>query len=292
MRRCAFLTMADRSGYVIDDELAVAPLAALGWRVETVPWDRPGVEWNRYEVVVVRSCWDYHRRPQDFLAVLEAIVAAGARLENDLELMRWNLSKTYLRDLEKRGVSTVPTRWLSRLRVGDLDALLVDPAGEEIVVKPVVGASAEGAFRLDEGSLRERRREVESYFADRPLMAQPLARFVLDEGEYSLFYFDGAPSHAVLKTPRPADFRSQEEHGAAVRVVEPTRELLAVGAATLEALGAAPLYARVDLVRANGGDGLRLIELEVIEPALYLRMDAAAPARFARALDTRAGRGR
>ncbi len=291
MRRCAFLTMADRSGYVIDDELAVAPLAALGWRVETVPWDRPGVEWHRYEVVVVRSCWDYHRRPQDFLAVLEAIVAAGARLENDLELMRWNLSKTYLRDLEKRGVPTVPTRWLSRLRVGDLDALLVDPAGEEIVVKPVVGASAEGAFRLDEGSLRERRREVESYFADRPLMAQPLARFVLDEGEYSLFYFDGAPSHAVLKTPRPADFRSQEEHGAAVRVIQPTRELLVVGAATLEALGAAPLYARVDLVRANAGDGFWLMELEVIEPALYLRMDAAAPERFARALDARAGRG-
>ncbi len=140
----------------------------------------PGGGRGAGEVVVVRSCWDYHRRPREFLAVLEGIVAA-VWLENELELVRWNLSKTYLRDLEMRGVPTVPTRWLARLRAGELEALFVDLAVDEIVVKPVVGASAEGAFRLDRGSLPERRLEVESYFADRPLVAQPLAQFVLDE---------------------------------------------------------------------------------------------------------------
>jgi len=287
MRRCAFLTMADRAGYVIDDDLAEAPLAALGWRVDTVPWDRPGVAWERYEAVVVRSCWDYHRRPEEFLAVLERIVASGARLENDLALIRWNLAKSYLADLAARGVAIVPTLWRPRLAAGELDGLFAALASEEIVVKPVVAASAEGAFRLDRRSLRRRRGEVEEYFAQRALMAQPLARAVLDEGEHSLFYFAGELSHAVVKTPRPADFRSQEEHGGAVRLAHPDGHLRAAGAAAIAALPRPPLYARVDLVRANAGGGLWLMELEAIEPSLYLRMDPAAPGRFARALVSR-----
>lgn len=286
-RRCAFLTMADTAGYVIDDELAEGPLEKLGWCVDTVPWDRPGVTWDRYEVVVVRSCWDYHRRPDEFLTVLEGIVATGVRLENELELVRWNLAKTYLRDLETRGVATTPTLWRPRLSSGELEELFATLASEEIIVKPVVGASAEGAFRLDRSSLRERLGEVEKHFADRALMVQPLARAVLDEGEHSLVYFDGKLSHAVVKTPRRADFRSQEEHGGTVRSAPPGEALRAAGAAAVAALGKAPLYVRVDLVRANDGDGFWLMELEVIEPALYLRMDSAAPQRFARALDVR-----
>jgi glutathione synthase/RimK-type ligase-like ATP-grasp enzyme len=279
--------MAHRDGYVIDDELAEAPLAKLGWHVETVPWDRADVAWKRFEVVVVRSCWDYHRRPEEFLRVLEGIVGAGARLENALELIRWNSAKTYLRDLEALGLAVTPTLWRPRLVTGELAELFAALASPEIVVKPVVGASAEGAFRLDRGSLRARQGEVEEYFGDRAVMVQPLARAVLEEGEHSLFYFDGELSHAVVKTPRPADFRSQEEHGGTVRSSQPDEKLRAAGAATLAALRTVPLYARVDMVRANDGAGFWLMELEVIEPSLYLRMDPAAPGRFAEALDSR-----
>ena len=125
------------------------------------------------------------------------------------------------------------------------------------------------------------------YYADREFMAQPFLTHVESEGEYSLCYFNGELSHTILKTPKPLDFRVQEEHGGAIRAVEAGPELRAAGATVLRALGSTPLYARADFVRANDEAGFWLIELELIEPSLYLRMDAGAPERFARALHTR-----
>lgn len=290
MRRCAFLTLSDPKGYVIDDALAHAPLAALGWRVDDVPWDRPGVDWDAYELVVIRSAWDYHKRPSAFLEVLEEIDRSQARLENGLATVIWNLSKRYLVDLARRGVPTVPTVWRQRLGPGKLLPLLDEIDADEVVLKPQIGASAVGTFRLDRDSARERAHEVETYFADRALLAQPFLSAVLDEGEYSLFRFDGEHSHCVRKTPKVADFRVQEEHGGDIRAVEPEPALLAAGAAALAALGEAPLYARVDLVRANDGATFQLMELELVEPSLYLRTAPGAPERFARAIATRMDR--
>ncbi len=286
MRRCAFLTMADPGEYVIDDELAYGPLRALGWQVEAVPWSRPGVAWQDYDLVVIRSAWDYTKDVDAFLAVLAEIEHRGARLENGLALVRWNLHKTYLRDLAGRGVPTVPTVWRDRLATGELEGLFDQVASPEAVVKPVVGANAEGAFRLDHRTVFEKAGEVEAYYANRGLMAQPFARAVLDEGEYSLFYFNGEHSHTILKTPKSDDFRVQEEHGGTIRAVVAGDTLRAAGLAALEALGESPLYMRADFVRANDDNGaFWLIELELIEPSLYLRMEPEAPARFARALD-------
>jgi hypothetical protein len=266
-----------------DDALASEPLRALGWDVDAVPWRSRGVDWGAYEVVVIRSPWDYTRAPAAFLDTLAGIVRAGARLEKPLPLVRWNLEKTYLRDLAGRGVPVVPTVWRDGLRPGELPALLDEVGTEEAVVKPVVGASAGGAYRLGRRPAAALAAEVEAYYAGRPLMAQPFVRSVLDEGELSLVYLGGALSHVIRKTPRPADFRVQEEHGGTIRRVEPGDALLAAGAAVLGALGAPPLYARADLVRADDG-AFWLMELELVEPSLYLRMDPAAPGRFAEAL--------
>ena len=287
MRRCAFLTLDDPSAYVIDDELAYDPLRALGWEVEPVPWRRPGVAWTDYDAVVIRSTYDYMTAPEAFLAALGEIERSGTPLLNDLATVRWNVRKTYLRDLAARGVPVVPTVWRDRLRPGELGELLAAAGAAEVVVKPVVGANAEGAFRLDARAAAERAGEIEAWYADRALMAQPFVPAVVDEGEFSLFYFNGEHSHTILKTPRPADFRVQEEHGGRIRPVRADAPLLAAGAAALRAIGGAPLYARADFVRANGGDGFWLMELELIEPSLYLRMDEGAPQRFARAIHAR-----
>lgn len=286
-KRCAFLTLDCADGYVIDDELAYAPLAALGWRVEAVPWRRPGIARDGFDAVVIRSTWDYHEDPEAFLAVLADIARAGVPLFNDPDLVAWNVRKTYLGDLAARGVPIVPTVFRDRLGAGDLATVFDEIGGDEIVVKPVVGANAHGAFRLGRSTLRDRAREVEAFYAHRALMAQPLARAILSQGEYSLFYFDGELSHGILKTPREADFRVQEEHGGRIRAIEASGALLAAGNAVVATLGVPPLYARVDLVRANAGDGFWLMELELIEPSLYLRMDPGAPGRLARSLDRR-----
>jgi glutathione synthase/RimK-type ligase-like ATP-grasp enzyme len=286
MRRCAFLTLADPTGYVIDDELASEPLRDLGWAVEMMPWDRGDVEWERYEIVVIRSAWDWYRKPEAFLCVLEEIDRRGVRLENALSIVRWNISKSYLRELGERGIPIVPTLFRDRLEAGGLAELLGELGTGRAVIKPVIGANAEGAHRIPPRSAND----VEEYFADRALMAQPFVRAVVEEGEYSLFFFDGAYSHAVLKTPKAGDFRVQEEHGGHIQAVVASAELRAAAEATLAALIVTPLYARVDLVRANSG-GFWLMELELVEPSLYLRMDPGAPERFARALVRRVDGG-
>lgn len=289
MKRCAFLTIGDPTGFVIDDDLAREPLRELGWTVEAVPW-RSSTTWDEFEAVVIRSPWDYQDDPAGFLAILGRIEGSGALLFNRLDLVRWNLEKTYLRDLAAGGVPIVPTIWRDRLDPGSLAALFDEVGTREIVLKPVIGANADGAYRLDRDSITTRSGEVESYYARRALMAQPMIGTILTEGEYSLFYFDGSYSHAIVKTPKAADFRVQEEHGGVIRPIRPDGDLLAAGAKVLETLSdhaEPPLYARVDLVRAAEAGPYLLMELELIEPALYFRMDAEAPGRFAKALDDR-----
>ena len=288
--RCAFLTLDDPAGYTIDDHLSVAPLAALGWTVDDVPWRHAGVDWAAYDAVVIRSTWDYAKDPDAFLDLLTRITRAGVPLFNSLDLVRWNIRKTYLRDLASRGVSIVPTVWRERLGHGGLRALLDEAGLREMVVKPVIGASARGAFRVSASTSDEAVAEIESYYADRALLAQPFVRVIMEEGEFSLFYFNGEYSHAIRKRPRANDFRVQEEHGGSNTPEAATAELRALGAGVLAQLGEAPLYARVDFVRANDAQGYWLMELELIEPSLYFRMDDDAPERFAAALHERAGR--
>ena len=285
MPACAFLTMDDPSAFVTYDRDAVAPLAALGWTVDEVPW-RSDADWDAFDVVVVRSPWDYQDAPAEFFDVLDRIDRSSARLENPLTVMRWNLRKTYLRDLDAAGVPIVPTRWADGLTVAAL-AEAVRQWGE-VVAKPQVSANADGTFRLAEES--DMWEEAVSTLADRPVMIQPFLASVVQEGEWSVFAFGGELSHAILKTPGAGDFRVQEEHGGAIQTVEPSAELLALTGA---ALAAVPwpdplLYARVDAVRLADGS-LAIIELELIEPSLYFPYGPGSAERFARALAATAG---
>ncbi len=288
MRQVAFLTLSDPTGFVIDDDLAILPLARRGWKVETLPWNRPGVDWRRYDLVVIRSTWDYQHHADRFLDVLGKIENCGVRLENGSDIVRWNMHKTYLRDLAARGVEIVPTFWRDGLRAGELLPLFDELRGEEAVIKPVTSGNAEGAWRLDRRSAEAQAAQIEAYFADRPLMLQPFERGIVDEGEFSLIYLNGAHSHSVLKVPKSGDFRVQEEYGSEIVPVTPEPALLAAGNAAIAAVGQKLLYARADLVRS--GDAFRVMEMELVEPAIYLRTEPGAPERFAEAIASLAPR--
>jgi len=289
-RRCAFLTLQDPTGFVIDDQLAYAPLQELGWQVEAVPWNQTNVDWQVFDAVVVRSTWDYTAEPAKFLEALAAIERTGVPFFNSVDIVRWNLDKRYLRELEERGVPTVPTVWRDRLRPGELKELCEELATSEVVVKPVIGAGARGAFRVARRQLKSHAGEIEAHYRDQPLMVQPFVPSVASEGEYSLFYFNGELSHAIVKTPKANDFRVQEEHGGRIVAVAASSELRDAAERVLDTLADPLLYARVDLVRNPSGDGFWLMELELIEPSLYLRMDPEAAGRFAAALDRRIAR--
>ena len=281
--RLCFLSFDNPGEYVIDDDLAIPLLNSRGFSVESAAWQRTDVDWRAFDAVIIRSTWDYHHDPDRFLAVLAEIEACGTPLLNPRRIVEWNSRKTYLRDLFDRGVPIVPTIWRDALASGELASLYAQVGAPEIVVKPVVGANANGAFRLDARGVVDRAADVEAFYANRALMAQPFVSSVATEGEFSLFYFNGTFSHAIVKRPASGDFRVQEEHGGAIDTLTPDVRLRASGDKAIRAIGETLLYARADFVRGNGGEHL-LMELELIEPSLYLRMDADAPERFARAI--------
>jgi glutathione synthase/RimK-type ligase-like ATP-grasp enzyme len=275
--------MESLDGYISEgDEVAYEPLRDLGWHVEAVPWRRPDVDWGGFDAVVIRTTWDYHQEPKAFISMLDQVKRSGTPLENAFDLVLWNMNKTYLRDLERKGVPIVPTSWSSDLGPVNEETILQRLGTDDVVLKPVIGASAYLTFRLYPGSAAWR--EAAEAFHHREYLAQPFIPSIVENGEYSLFFFGGLYSHTVLKTPQSHDFRVQEEHGGIIRAAIATHELIKAGERVMAAIGQVPLYARVDLVQMPDG-GYALMELELVEPALYLRTDKGAANRFAHAID-------
>jgi len=282
MNKCAFLTMDDEAGFVIDDVHAHEPLRQLGWQVSPLSWKQDQIPWSEFDAVFIRSTWDYPSQIETFLKVLEQIDQA-ARMANPLELVHWNLSKTYLRDLENRGIGIVPTLWGENLDEASLRASMEQLGAGGIVIKPVVGANGVDTFHISRSESSANLEKLIPLFQNRPHMMQPFMTNVVLEGEFSLFYFNGNYSHAILKTPTGSEFRSQEEHGATIKAVRPESRLLLRGRQALESILPAPLYARIDFVR--DGAEFRVMEMELIEPSMYLRMHPEAPMRFAQAIN-------
>lgn len=280
--KIALLSIKDLSGFVADDELLVEPLRNLGHVAEFVPW-QDEVPWREYGCVIIRTTWDYQNNLAVFLRVLQQI-ESQTRLANPLEIVKWNADKgIYLRDLEERGAKTVPSIWdNNNIERHHIQQWFDQFQTDEIVIKPTVGANAQDALRLkrntaDPDALRKT-------FAGRSYMVQPFMRGIIEEGEFSLFYFNGAYSHAILKTPKPGDFRVQEEHGGIIQTVAPPAGLSATGEKILQHLVPTPLYARADFVRTEDGE-FAVVELELIEPSMYLRQAAHAPHLFAEAIN-------
>lgn len=279
--RIAFLSIDDLSGYVADDELAIEPLQALGHVVEFVPWQQTALGWKEFAAVIIRTTWDYQHNLREFLHALQQI-ESQTLLANPLEIVRWNADKTYLSDLEQKGARIVPTIWINN----EISSRLVEQwferlQSDEIIIKPTVSANAQDTFRLKHGAVDTN--ILSELFHNRTCMVQPFMQRIVTEGEYSLFYFNGEYSHAILKTPKTDDFRVQEEHGGIIQAITPTDDILAAGKKVMNCISLPLLYARADFVRTESDD-FALMELELIEPSMYLRTAEDAPRRFAGAI--------
>ncbi|MDH3905138.1 MAG: hypothetical protein OEV03_04405 [Gammaproteobacteria bacterium] len=281
-KRCAYLTMDDISDFVSDADLSIAPMAELGWEVEMVPWRRD-VDWSDYDLVYICTPWDYQEDVAAFLDVLEAVEHSSAQLVNSVELVRWNLEKTYLSELEMRGADIVPSLFFDRFDADRVAACFDAHNTGKVVLKPVVGANSDHIFVVTDPLTDEVVDELRQTYERRPFFVQPFIDSVQSEGEYSLFFFSGGYSHAILKKPRAGDFRSQEEHGADILSIEAPEALVETARHVLGVVNPRPVYVRADFVRGRG-ERFLLMELELIEPALYFRTDPGSASRFARAL--------
>lgn len=284
MKNCAFLSMENLDDFEVYDHLLFEPLKELGWQAEEVSWRSNEVDWNYYDAVIIRSPWDYQKDPKAFLEVLTDIEQSEALLENSLEIVKWNIDKTYLRDLESRGVEVVPSHWYQTFNADLFPSVFSELKSEEIVVKPTISAGADDTFRIHQSNYGIFIDDLESVFNDRPFLVQPFMDYITQEGEFSVFFFGDTYSHTILKTPETNDFRVQEEHGGRLTLVEPEENLLDVARTMRNMIQPEPLYTRADYVRTNNNT-FALMELELIEPSLYFNMDPESPRRFAKVFD-------
>lgn len=263
-----------------DDHDFLAPaLIRQGVEVEAPGWSDPRIDWRSFDLAMISSTWDYHERVGEFRDWLRA-TARATRLCNPRQLVEWNLDKGYLRELEAAGVPTIPTIWIE---VGadapGIAASEITTAGwEDVVIKPVVDLGARNLVRVGAG-LAEAMLERYSVAT----MAQPYLQSVAAEGELSLVYIAGELSHSLCKRPARGDFRVQPQYGGTHEAAEVSAQALEIGSRALAACPGDPLYARVDLVETDDGQ-LALIELELVEPALYLDVNPESASTLARAL--------
>jgi len=284
-KKVALLSTDNLEKFFTYDKLLIEPMRKIGWKAEEISWRNENVNWNDYDSVIVRSTWDYQNDSEKFISVLEKIYGVS-HLENDLDLMKWNMNKNYLFDLEQKGIKIVDTIWEKNFNTKLAHEYFEKLDTDEIIIKPNISANADNTFRLTIEKLNQNLKLLEKIFAVREFMVQPFLKSIIDEGEYSLFFFNGMFSHSVLKKPKENDFRVQEEHGGNIQPFKVSSELILIAENIIKKLSTIPLYGRVDLVRTKENK-FALIELELIEPSLYLNKDTQAPVKFVKAFEER-----
>ena len=280
---CVFVGLEDSTGHVIDDHLCEPHFTQHGWRLETRPWSIPW-NWSQADLIVLRSCYDYWLRPEEFADFLSAREQEGSRLVNPTPIVRWNQNKRYLLELAELGIAIPPSYVLDQNATpGELQNFLEScPEAQEFVAKPLVGSGGFDMRRLP-------RQQLQTAQFPRDVMIQPFLPEIT-RGEWSAIYFNGVPSHAVVKTAKPGEYRVQDSHGGSTQSFrwedKPTlREHADRVAAALVARGLPqPCYARYDFMDGETEGALLLMEVELIEPTLFLTHDTSAAERFVDAL--------
>jgi glutathione synthase/RimK-type ligase-like ATP-grasp enzyme len=268
---------AEAWDWAYDVETAV--LDKGGIDVEARPWTEAG-DIGKGDLLLPLVAWGYHDDPAQWHALLDRLESSGANVINPVPVLRWNSDKIYLEELGASGVPTIPSHLVE---IMDETALAEARAkwGSDIVIKPPVSASATGTHRL---------RANDALPADavgKPIIVQPFLRSITGEGEYSLMLFDGVYSHAVIKRPKAGDYRVQPHLGGREEPCVAPDGAIEIARAALEAAPGDPAYARVDLIRGDNGE-LKIMELELIEPSLWLQHAPDQGASFAAAIRRRA----
>jgi glutathione synthase/RimK-type ligase-like ATP-grasp enzyme len=263
-----------------DDQSLIAPLAKRGINARAAVWSDPRVNWSEADAVVIRSCWDYHLRLKQFVDWITLLERAGVRVWNLPAMLRGNADKIYLRELERKGVPIVPTLWPE---AGfQLARELRGRGWEKAVVKPRVSATAYRTVLTTADDPHEAQVLVDNLLHAPRAMVQEFLNEVSTGGEWSLIFFSGRFSHAVIKMPKAGDFRVQHDFGGSEHVADAPQSVIQAAARVIAAVESIPLYARVDGVER--GSQFLLMELELIEPALFLKLSEGAAEKFADAI--------
>jgi glutathione synthase/RimK-type ligase-like ATP-grasp enzyme len=249
-----------------------AALAGAGLAVEQRVWGDPG-DLSGFDLILPLFAWGYQRDVARWYALLDRLEAEALPVVNPVPVLRWNSDKAYLGELAAKGVAVVPTVEVAALDAAALAGARMTLGADELVVKPAISGGADGTHRIAAGA------DIPADALGERRLVQPLMPGILADGEFSLFFFAGRFSHAIVKRPAAGDFRVQEQFGGRETAWDASDEAQALAAAALVAAPAAPVYARVDMVGDAVGV-LHIMELELIEPSLFLHFAEDKGAAF------------
>lgn len=291
-KRLALITWSGLPQGAESERMMLPYLAAAGVETQFVDWRNPdwrspdwrspGVNYRQFDLLVLRSCWDYHLHAAEFTEWLQRS-AREAPVLNDVETVLWNRNKFYLRELESPEIEIAPTIFATGTEaIGAAERSQIE-SWPKVVVKPAVSASAHNTWLMDSAAFLPNA-ELAQQMGGEPFLIQQFIPEIQTDGEISFVYIDGMFSHAVLKRPAAGDFRVQQEHGGSAEPFVPSKALMdqanRIAASVPQVRDS--LYCRLDAVAKDGR--LVLMELELIEPELFLGLADGAAERFAAAI--------
>jgi glutathione synthase/RimK-type ligase-like ATP-grasp enzyme len=277
--KVGFATCREHAQLIPGDQLLLQELITRGHEARPVIWDADE-DIKQFDCLLIRSTWDYSWRMIEFLKWIDLVAESVVKLFNPPQIIRWSSNKLYLRELESNGVTIPETEWIPAGVALNLTSILTAHKWTRAVVKPVISAGGRATYLFDEAQAFEIEKKLRKEITC-DLIVQEFLPEIQDPGEYSLIFFNGNYSHAILKTPAKQEFRVQSRHGGSYQLVHPSINIIRQAALVLSRIpfSSLPLYARVDFVLRDGR--LILCELELLEPDLYLEYDPSSAARMA-----------
>lgn len=282
MPKIAFVTSRELKDLTADDRVAAEALRHRGVTVVPAIWNDPKVDWRGFDRIIIRSPWDYYHHGAEFFAWFAKLDASGVPVDNPTSVLRWNMDKVYLRWIEERGGSVVPTEWIPKGGTVDLAEVLARRGWSKGVVKPTVSGGATNTWIVSAATAADVAQKMAPILKTSGFMIQPYLAEIETEGELSMLFYGGKYSHTIRKLPAAGDFRVQTDHGGTVQTATPIPETLAEAQRIVELRDEELLYARVDGVVV--GDEFLLMEFEVLEPQLFFPYHPQAAERFADAV--------
>lgn len=270
-----------------ENQILSSILIQEGISHEIVSWSDPQVVWSRFTTLLIKSTWDYFDYYGEFLAWITQIELLQIPVLNSLQTIFWNSSKQYLLEIEQQGFPVIAGMVLKKGKFIDKRHIQERIKSEIWVVKPLVSGGAKNTFKIPASEWSNFASRVQDLVAEEDFLIQPFLREVANVGEYSLIFFNQEFSHAVLKTPAKSDFRVQHYFGGTIQSIEPTLAMLRSSQKLVDVFAKGTLYARVDGVEINGV--FHLMELELIEPYLFLGLAPQAIPNYQAALKKRLG---
>ena len=281
--KVALLTCQDIEGYIAYEDHLDRALEKADIDFDWIIWTKwKEIEWAQYSAVLIRTTWDYQKKIDEFLEAL-TLISSQSTLFNSLETIKWNYSKDYLLEFNRTNTKPVPSKEVVIKCRDHLISLFEELQSKQLIIKPFISATAHDTFLLNLDNFENHLEEIIEVNNKKRMMVQPFLENIKNEGEYSLHFFDGEFSHAILKTPKEGDFRSQEEYGSCIQSIEPDQSMLRFAINVLRHRDEAILYARVDFVRTSDGE-FNLMELELIEPSLYFGFGEGSADKLVNAL--------